>query len=189
MSDRRIEIHLSLPQNGGGGAWDTSTKDTSRISPEGQDQARFEQALAGPATHHDGPPAPDLPPSPFSLFGTTPSPVSPGRLSPEDLPALGHHLDQAVESLMVDADHRGQRQVRMDLKDEVLPGVSIVVQHEQGRLQVDFICVNDESRLRLNRTAPTCAQDLATRLHTEVLVRVQTDDPEDLCLFEVAARP
>jgi hypothetical protein len=50
---------------------------------------------------------------------------------------------------------------------------------------VDFVCSNEQSRLQLNRAAPNLANQLADRLKQDVLVRVQTDDDEDLCLYEI----
>lgn len=188
MSERRIEIHLSLPQGGGTGVPGEGTGPSTRDEPDAQARTRFEQALAAtpqaPAEARPGSVA-----SPFALFGT--ASVPPVAAAPQDpaASALGPQIEQAVERLLVDDDHRGRRQVRMDLKDDVLPGVSVVIQHGEGRLQVDFICSQEASRLRLNRSAPTQAQALAERLGCEVLLRVQTDDEEDPCLFEAAARP
>jgi len=77
--------------------------------------------------------------------------------------------------------------VRLDLKAEVLPGVTVSVYEEDGRLVAAFACASEASRETLNRCAPVLAQELAQSLARAVLVRVSTDDPEDPCLFEAAA--
>jgi flagellar hook-length control protein FliK len=87
--------------------------------------------------------------------------------------------------MMVGDGSSGNRQVRIELQDDALPGVSITVQQIDGRLQVDFVCSNEQSRLQLNRATPNLANQLADRLKQDVLVRVQTDDDEDLCLYEI----
>jgi len=77
----------------------------------------------------------------------------------------------------------------MDLKDDVLPGVSVVVQEAEGRVVVEFICALEPPRQRLAAAVGQHAQELAGRLRRDVLVRVVTDDPEDPCAVEAAASP
>jgi hypothetical protein len=105
----------------------------------------------------------------------------------QQAPDLSHQIGSSIERLMVDDGHNGQRQVRMELKDELLPGVTVVIQELDGRLQVDFICSVESSRLRLNEAAPEQARSLAESLRRDVLLRVQTDDDEDPCLLETLA--
>jgi hypothetical protein len=186
-ADRRIDLNLSLPQSGSRdlqAGLGSPGRDAARGDADAEARERFEQALAGKQAAADATPATTLAPTPFALFGT-PAPVQADAVPT----ALGRHVEDAVERLMVDEDRAGQRQVRMELKDDVLPGVSVVILENEGRLQVDFICSQESSRLRLNRAAPQQAQTLAERLAREVLLRVMTDDDEDPCLFEVAASP
>jgi len=77
--------------------------------------------------------------------------------------------------------------VRLDLKAEVLPGVTLSVYEEEGRLVAAFTCASEASRETLNRCAQSLADELAQSLARAVLVRVSTDDPEDPCLLEAAA--
>lgn len=98
-------------------------------------------------------------------------------------------MGDSIERLMVDDGQHGSRQVRMQLKDDVLPGVTVAIQECDGRLQVDFVCSVEASRLRLNEEASSHARTLADRLQRDVLVRVQTDDDEDPCLLETLACP
>jgi hypothetical protein len=124
--------------------------------------------------------------SPFELFGAAAmSRASQPSTAPD--PGLNELLHQQLERLMVEHGHNDDRQVRMDLKS--MPGVTVVIREAEGRLQVDFICVDDAARLRLNTQAREHAQTLARRLNREVMIRVQTDDEEWPCLEEVSAQP
>lgn len=190
--DRSIRLDVSVPDFG------------SRLNPQDrpdsgsllknsadpQAQQRFDEAMAAKPTtaplaaSHT---APILAPSSlfgaWNAFGATPPAVP--TPSPFDA-ELGQDL---LERLMVDdgAGHSGGKQVRMELKSDVLPGVSIAIEEAEGRLQVRFICSVESSRLRLVAAAPLHAQTLAERLQRPVLLQVQTDDADDLYLFEVAS--
>lgn len=106
-----------------------------------------------------------------------------------DRSALNQRLTTVVAGLYVGEGAHGGKQVRLDLKDEALPGVTVAIEEIAGRMQIDFTCSVETSRLRLNEAVPEVAPDLAGRLNREVLMRVQTDDEEDRCLLEVAASP
>ncbi len=82
---------------------------------------------------------------------------------------------------------QGRRQVRVELKDDVLPGVSVSVYEDGGRVIADFVCANETSRERLAAMARPLAEQLADSLARPTRVRVGTDDPEDPCLAETDA--
>ena len=67
--------------------------------------------------------------------------------------------------------------------------MTLVIQEHEGRLQVDFVCREEQVRVQLNREADGHAALLATRLRREVLLRVMADDEEFPCVHEVAAQP
>ena len=182
--DRRIDLNLSMPE------FDSSRLQRERDNsqprqgaPDAEAQDRFAAAMA--AKRVDAQPTLGAPPSPFSLFQPA------GALSHEIAGApLEHHeevmgdLNDGVERLMVGDGSSGNRQVRMELKDEFLPGVSVTIQELEGRLQVDFICSVEDSRRKLNCALSDMSQTLAQRLGREILMRVQTDDEEYPCLQE-----
>ncbi len=185
-ADRRIDLNVSVPDykagdlaSGLGGSGAQPRKDAD---PGARD--RFEQAMQAGKPPAEAPAA--LPSNAFALFGLRPA-ASPTP-APAPAPWSGE-VGQAVERLMVGDGSSGNKQVRMELKDDVLPGVTVTVQELEGRCQVDFICAVEESRLRLMAAAPAQAPLLAQRLDRPVLLRVQTDDDADPCLFEVAASP
>ena len=156
---------------------------------------------ADPASAADPKPVADaapsaLPISPSGVFGAQMSgaqmpavQAAPAPPREPDTASLGQRIGEAVERLMVGDGRSGNRQVRMDLKDDLLEGVSVTVQEMNGRLQVDFACAVESSRLRLNSAAPGQAHELATRLARDVLLRIHTGDESDQHLLEVVAHP
>jgi hypothetical protein len=177
--DRRIELGVAVPDFGS--ALHTGTGGSQqRQEPEAGARERFEQALTS-GTLPAGP-AGAAAASPFSLLAQR---TAPATAAPD--PHLSQGIGSAVERLMVSDGRSGNQQVRMELKDDLLPGVTVIVQELEGRLQVDFICSVEASRLRLNEAAPSQAHELAQRLRRDVLLRVQTDDEDDPCLLEAAA--
>ena len=191
--DRSIRLDVSVPDFGSRMDAQTNPGTSHNSLPKkpaaAQAQQRFDEALAaksvpsGNVGHMPNPGAL----APLSLFGSWNT--LPSSATPATQPSIDAEFGQALlERLMVDDGNSqgGSKQVRMELKSDVLPGVTITVQEAGGRLQVDFICSDENSRLRLNAVIGVQAQTLAERLHRPVLLRVQTDDEEDLCLFEAA---
>jgi hypothetical protein len=208
--DRRIELQLALQQRGDQFKDFGSQARQDQPHPEAQAgaQERFDRAMAGaaapsrsatpsatdpaalPLADHNARAQAD-PGAALAFFGLPAARIAPAAGADVGVPtALNRQLGEAVEQLLVDdGSGGGNRQIRLQLKDDVLAGVTVVIQECEGRLQVDFICAEEAARLKLNRIAPEHAQLLAQRLAREVLLRVQTDDEEFPCLYEVAASP
>ena len=189
-TDRSINLNVGVPDFGAR-QFQTGAQSDPQCpmdQPDSNTQERFEQALAGQSLPAQALPERVSAPNPFSLFGgvqvSTPA-AADAHLSADVTSRIG----ASIERLMVDDGQHGNRQVRMELKDDVLPGVTVAIQELNGRLQVDFICSNEDSRLRLNAAALVQARTLAERLHREVLLCVQTDDVEDACLVEAFGWP
>lgn len=187
--EARINLNLSLADFDPGKLEGESGKPglPAHQAPDSQDEARFAAALARPAEGEAN--AASLPatpgvPQPFALFSAVPAPCPQTSSFTSQLTA---DMSAEVERLMVSDDCAGHRQVRLDLKDDALPGVSIAIQEIEGRLQVDFICRIESARLKLNHALPALAQTLAQRLQRPLLLRVQTDDEDDPCLLEALA--
>jgi hypothetical protein len=130
----------------------------------------------------------------FALLGQQQQTYAAGLNAPADLKdhtptPLERQLQESLSRLMVDDDHRGNRQVRMELKDDLLPGVTVIVEQSQGRLQVTYVCGVEASRLKLCDQGRDQAQILATRLEREILVAVRTNDDQDPCLVEFLGAP
>ena len=181
--DRRIGLETAISQ----GTWTTANSDGQTAGRQASDADRqaFEQAMsqgdvdAAPASE---PPAAS---SPFSLFGAGARAPAPGDDGQSE--ALAQALSETAEQLLVADGSQGRRQVRVELKDDVLPGVSVSVYEEEGRTVADFTCANERSRERLCEMAPDLAAQLAESLDRPTRVRVGTDDPEDPCLAETDA--
>lgn len=201
MSNCRVDLNLSPPHTTGSGVGSgagAGPGHNTRRQADAQASSRFQRALDADAADATGAkakgPTDATASSLFALFGAARGPLAAPAAAPAERAApavndIDHQIASTVERLLVSDDEHGRRQVRLELIDDVLPGVRIEIQHSQGRLQVDFICTREDSRLRLNRAAPEQAQILADRLCSPVLLRVRTDDEEDLCLFEAAAQP
>jgi hypothetical protein len=193
MIDRRIDLDngftsrfapQSFEQPGTGLKSDTPPSDTDRKA--------FQDALSAEA---DAPAAAKplaadtAPPAPFALFGAAraaaPGAAAPSQSAPSGLAGV---LSQSAEQLMVN-DQDGRREVRVELKDDVFPGVSVAVFEAEGRVVASFTCAVESSRERLAASAPALAAELAQSLSRATLVQVQTDDPEDPCLVEAGADP
>lgn len=178
---RQVMQRASQEQPGSGHGGGGHPRDGDR-----REQATAREADATPVA---------LPVSPSGVFGAR-MPDAPAlrdrARDPDhqsDSASLGRRIGEAVERLMVGDGRNGNRQVRMDLKDDLLEGVSVTVQELDGRLQVDFACAVESSRLRLKSAAPGQARELASRLARDVLLRIHTGNESDEHLLEVAAQP
>lgn len=187
-TDRGIRLDMSAPDIGSRPGQDTpgGAKEGYGDAPDPQLQQRFKRALEGqaqPEGPESGEPASPLRGA-FDLFGPAGRHALPPPAPhlPDEFFAL---LDEQLSRLMVGEGSHGGKQVRMDIKEDTLPGVSVVIEEAQGRLQVSFICAVESSRLRLNAHLPQHAPALAQRLQRDVLLRVCTDDPEDPRVFEM----
>lgn len=151
-----------------------------------------QRAVAQPAAHAPAPAAQ----RPFDLFGagamaappTAATQASPPAAAQADVPrGIDETLSQMAQRLLVSDGSTGRRAVQIQLADDSLPGVAVEIFEEAGQLVAQFTCTQEGPRERLVRNAQWLADGLAERLARGVCVRVQTDDPEDLCLVEARA--
>ena len=130
-------------------------------------------------------------PSPFSLFGSPPAASAPSLGTTESAPMapaeLHDTLQQMAQRLLVGDGSNGRRAVQIQLSHDSLPGVVVDIHEEAGAVVAQFTCSQESSRDRLARHADWLAHNLAERLGRATCVRVQTDDPDDLCLTEAHA--
>lgn len=121
--------------------------------------------------------------TPFSLFSGM---ALPGGIRADVPSELALQLSDAADRLLVGDGGSGRREVRIDLKAEVLPGVAMSVYEEAASLVVEFSCEQESSRDTLNQCAQQLADELAGSLSRPTVIRVRTNDPDDLRLLEVA---
>ena len=191
--DRSIRLDLStaglagghLADVAGGNADSAAPRDFGQADPEAA--RRFQTALDSPVASTEKSSPPVLPPSPFGLFRAAVAPSAVEKQETAGGRSFSELLGVEVERLMVGEGRSGGQEIRMDLKDEALPGVTVVIGECEGRLQVDFICCEEASRLKLCAVLDHFAETLAGRLSRDVLVRVMTDDEEDPRLCESLA--
>jgi hypothetical protein len=179
--DRRIGLETAISQ----GTRNAAHSDGQAAGRQASDADRqaFEQAMS--QGDSDAPPAQPAASSPFSLFGAGAAATAPG--APGQSEALAQALSETAEQLLVAGGSQGRRQVRVELKDDVLPGVSVSVYEDEGRVVAEFVCANESSRERLCAMALELAAQLAQSLSRPARVRVSTDDPEDPRLAETDA--
>ncbi|MNK22388.1 Flagellar hook-length control protein FliK [compost metagenome] len=179
--DRRIGLETAISQ-GTRTMADSGGHAAGRQASDADRQA-FERAMSQGET--EAAPEPPAASSPFALFGANARAQVPAGDSQSE--SLAQALSETAEQLLVADGSQGRRQVRVELKDDVLPGVSVSVYEEEGRTVADFTCANERSRERLCEMAPDLAAQLAESLDRPTRVRVGTDDPEDPCLAETDA--
>jgi len=185
--DRRIGLETAIPQ---GMSTPSQSGGERRQQASDADREAFRQALSqdGDASPAASEHEPDMP-RPFALFGAGASPTGPSATDGHGDVAmrLARELGGSVERLLVGDGSSGRREARLDLADELLPGVSVSVFEDEGRVVAAFVCANETSRERLTAGAATLASELAQVLSRSTLVRVTTDDPDDPCPLEATA--
>lgn len=128
------------------------------------------------------------PPTPFELL---PSSRLPSTTAGDGASSQGitQSLLNTVQQWYVSDARSTKRQVRMRISQDVLPGVTLSVSEDAGRVVVEFVCTVESSREWLSQCAERLAGALATRLNRETRMFVRRDDPEDPCLVQAVAAP
>lgn len=122
-------------------------------------------------------------PGPFDLL--RPGGMAGGRLAGADAGASSRTADlqqvvQAVaERVLVSDGSDGRQEVRIQLKESVLPGVEVRIRQEGGRTVVDFVSQNADSTRFLDGQRGALGSLLEGRLKTDVEVRVTASDGTD----------
>ncbi len=184
--ERRVDLNLSMPDFGAGNLQSgRGDRSPGRDAPDAEAEQRFAAALAAQDMPDEKKNATAAAPPPFVLFQQGIKAINPGvREAIPHQAELSENLNSEVERLMVSDGSSGNRQVRLELKNDLFPGVNVAIQELEGRLQVNFVCSDEGSRQKLNRALPDLADTPAQRLGRDVLMRVQTDDEDDPCLLE-----
>jgi len=183
--DRRIGLETAIPQ---GMSPRSQSGSEQRRQASDAERETFRQALSQDAEADSQAADPArVEPRPFSLLAAGGLSGAPGAQHEggEAGRRLAREVSVSVERLLIGDGSAGRREVRLDLADEVLPGVVVSVFEDEGRLVAAFICASEGSRERLSACAAGLASELAHALSRSVMVRISTDDPEDPCLLEV----
>lgn len=178
----------------GGGLGAPVERPVSTGPADGDDTQRFGDLMkggeqpAGERRDEERPAPPDPKQTPFDLFGPptgqkpAASVAAPGNASPNHAPDLGRIAEAVVQRLLVSEGMApGDQEVRIQLKESVLPGTEIRIRTEGGRLVVEFVCTNADSVRFLDTQREPLAAHLDGRLktHAEVLVTPARDGEFD----------
>jgi len=190
---RPIHLDLGMPSSTGfearpgtGAQTGGDPRETDTLADDAKALRALLDQQRTAATPGAGTPAPTAP-RPFDLFGPgATAPATPTAANaPADAPqGIGEALSQMAQRLLVADGSTGRRAVQIQLADDSLPGVSVEIFEEAGGIVAQFTCTQEGARERLARNAQWLADNLSGRLGRSACVRVQTDDPEDLCLVE-----
>ena len=123
-----------------------------------------------------------LPSGPFALFGAASAPVA--TPPPVQQPVLDV-LRSMVSRLMVADGYQSQRGVRLELSDDVMPGVSLALFEEGGAMVAEFECRVEGSFIKLSEPAPALAQQLAVTLARDTVWRVIPDPSVGMVSLEM----
>lgn len=142
-----------------------------------QDIERFARALAAPPLANAGA-AESSPLLPSPLLSSPLSPPPQGVQSPQaPFDDLRDDLQRMVGQLMVgqDASPSGSRLLRMEINEDLLPGVTVRVFEDAGAWVAEFLCRDESSYVMLAEPAQEMARRLAQTLENDSVWRVVAD--------------
>lgn len=157
---------LDLRRNSGSLGLTPQGQPDSGLTQEADPQAtlQFQQTMAGA----DLPPPPqDLPSGPFALFGATTTPKPPAHEA-----RVLAELSAMVSRLMVADGRQSQRGLRLELSEDVMPGVSLALFEDSGAMVAEFECRVESSFVKLSVPAQALANQLAVTLRRDTVWRV-----------------
>ncbi len=164
MSERSVQLHLRTPTE----RQDMGTGHTSQwtSTPDEDSQQRFQQAMKASELAPPVPPPGETAPvtHPMGLFGgahhSEPTGVKPGLMP---------LLRDSLQGLQVGQDGRS---IRLEISDDLYPGVSVAVFEDAGAWVAEFRCSQALSYEALSRPAHEMARELANTLERDALWRV-----------------
>lgn len=170
MTERSVQLHVKTPterQDMGWGQSSSQLPDT----PEQGSQQRFAQAMKAtelaPAVPLPGQTDAASLSHPMGLFGAStlaPTPAAHSALLP-----LLPLLRDSLRGLQVGQDGR---RVRLEISEELYPGVSVSVFEDAGAWVAQFVCSQRPPYQELAACAPEMARKLADELGRDALWRV-----------------
>ncbi|MDR2726130.1 MAG: hypothetical protein LBC90_08795, partial [Candidatus Adiutrix sp.] len=98
-----------------------------------------------------------------------------------DVEARLEALSEIADRLLVSEPGSADKEIRILIKESLLPGAEIRLTLKDGAVGVNFICQNEQSALFLERHKAELEQRLGNRLGEapEVLVRRETPEDQD----------
>lgn len=170
MSDRRVGLDIGSP-----GTASTGTGTAGSQAREEPDQGlanMFREKLAGgetPAGTAQGQPQM----RPFDLFAHAAPAPDPGQAATERRAQV---IEETVSRMLVsDASRGGTAEVRVRIRDDLLPGTEVRVSEQAGRLEVHFVATDPASVTWLAAQAESIAGEISRRLRRDVRVSVKRE--------------
>lgn len=145
------------------GEEDASSGHGSSLPPADPNSVARFQALMH-RKRHDTPPAPH---TPETLDAPATWDGLPGFGDPDDLGAEIAHL-------WTGTGMQSEREVRMGLREALLPGTSVRLLEAGGRLRIEFTCAARTTAEWLGRRLPALSRALGQRLNRSISVAVYT---------------
>jgi hypothetical protein len=154
------------------------------LTPEGQPYSdslqeadplavlRFQEALGLGTSKTPEPISTDpaqLPSGPFALFGATPALAIDVPVNQEKMQDV---MRTMVGRLLVADGRDSQRSVRMELTEDMMPGVSLAMFEDGGAVVAEFECRVEASFVKLAEPAQALAHQLAVTLERDTVWRV-----------------
>ncbi|RYX93969.1 MAG: hypothetical protein EOO28_16420 [Comamonadaceae bacterium] len=88
-----------------------------------------------------------------------------------------------IAHLWVGTGLRSGREVRVGLRESILPGASVRMHEVESRLAVDFTCANARVAEWLDRKLPVLARELGERLDRDIALSISMDDGRAVSSF------
>lgn len=119
--------------------------------------------------------------SPFDLLrtGSTQTIARPEQTAASKSADLQGIVDAVADRILVRNDADGSSEIRIQLKESLLPGVEVRIRHDAGRLVVEFVSANADSTRFLDGQRDGLAGLLEARLKCDVDVRVTASNGTD----------
>jgi hypothetical protein len=175
MSERRVGLDLGAPgtPSPGTGSPGTGSQPREEADPGQAEMFRRKLAEGEQASAHGAGTQPLA--RPFDLFGTGAPPPDPKGAEAAERRA--RVIEETVSRLLVSGGSgAGDPEVRIRMKNDLLPGAELRLVERAGRLEVDFVATDPESAAWLAAQAGTLAAEISRRLRREVRVSVRKDD-------------
>jgi hypothetical protein len=174
VSERRVGLDIGAPGTPSSGTGSPGAGSQSREEADPGLAEMFRRKLEGEPAPAPGANVP-APARPFDLFGA----VAP-RENPKSADAAERRarvIEETVSRLLVSSgSDASSPEVRIRMKNDLLPGAELRLVECGGRLEVDFVATDPESAAWLAAQAETLAGEISRRLRRDVRVSVRRDD-------------
>jgi len=174
VSDRRVGLDIGAPGTPSPGTGSPGTGSQAREDADPGLAEMFRRKLEGEPAPAPGP-GTQAPTRPFDLFGA--AAAAPDPKAGEAAERRARVIEETVSRLLVSGGSgAGTPEVRIRMKNDLLPGAELRLVERGGSLEIDFVATDPESAAWLAAQAGTLAAEISRRLRRDVRVSVRKDD-------------